>query len=254
MKFLKTVACLSATLITTIAFICFGGNQKFTSFDVKKILYHNETELVPGAECKAEISINIEWPTGGIQHDALRRMQQELIISLFGKEYIAPDINEAIKKYDAKWISRFKEENSPVSDFMDGPSWGQGITGTLETPYGDIVNYVTESYEYTGGAHGMYWTDITCFNIRTGKTLTEESIFKYGYEKELTNILKNQIIKTLDKDIVEGIWMEDVAPNGNFRITEYGLKYLFNPYEIAAYVIGTIEVNVSWDDIRHILK
>ena len=45
-----------------------------------------------------------------------------------------------------------------------------------------------------------------------------------------------------------------MPPNNNFAITRDGLIYYFNPYEIAPYVAGIIQVRVPYEELRLILR
>lgn len=43
-------------------------------------------------------------------------------------------------------------------------------------------------------------------------------------------------------------------PNGNFSVSEEGVTWTYNPYEIAPYAMGAIELAVRWSDLKPYLK
>ena len=43
-------------------------------------------------------------------------------------------------------------------------------------------------------------------------------------------------------------------PNGNFSVGKEGITWYFNPYDIAPYALGVIDVTLSWDQLKPLLK
>lgn len=43
-------------------------------------------------------------------------------------------------------------------------------------------------------------------------------------------------------------------PNGNFAVSEEGVTWTYNPYEIAPYSMGIIDLTVTWADLKPYLK
>ena len=53
-----------------------------------------------------------------------------------------------------------------------------------------------------------------------------------------------------DKDLLFGT----PEPNGNFYVSEEGITWVYNPYEIAAYASGVIELPISWETLKPFLQ
>ena len=49
-------------------------------------------------------------------------------------------------------------------------------------------------------------------------------------------------------------WLQQRIPNGNFAITEDGIFYQFNPYDIAPYAVGSTRLLVSKEVALPLLK
>ena len=47
---------------------------------------------------------------------------------------------------------------------------------------------------------------------------------------------------------------KNIRPNGNFTISDSGVTYIYNQYEIGPYVMGTIKVTVPWDELEDLLQ
>ncbi|MNL65691.1 hypothetical protein D3C87_1900590 [compost metagenome] len=75
-------------------------------------------------------------------------------------------------------------------------------------------------------------------------TAVAEKIFRKNEKLSPTESLK-------DKYFFEN---DTFSLNQNFTITEKGLKFLYNPYEIKAYVYGTTELLIPFAELKDIAK
>ena len=115
-------------------------------------------------------------------------------------------------------------------------------------------------YEYTGGAHGNRYLLIQNYDLQTGDAVSEQDLFIDDYYESLKTLLLEALIAQTDeaetrKDLRRlGYSVADVVPNENFYVTDEGITYVYNPYEIAPYAMGCIQISLSWDSIRHLLR
>ena len=86
------------------------------------------------------------------------------------------------------------------------------------------------------------------FNIKTGKQLSEEEIFGKDFERKIQKRLieKANILRQQNMLPEEDMFYSnsDITPNGNFALTDSSIIYTFNPYEIAPYCFGIIDIEV----------
>lgn len=47
----------------------------------------------------------------------------------------------------------------------------------------------------------------------------------------------------------KGYWLENLSPTENFIVNTVGLTWLYNPYEIAPYAMGTTQITLSYNQI-----
>jgi Protein of unknown function (DUF3298) len=67
-------------------------------------------------------------------------------------------------------------------------------------------------------------------------------------------LVDNKLTKS-EELIEKGFFdLSDLKPNNNFLITQNGITYGFNEYEIAPYYMGLIKVSLSNSKITHILR
>ena len=90
--------------------------------------------------------------------------------------------------------------------------------------------------------------------------ISEEDIFVPNYQKSLAEIMVNKLMVENDVTTPEGLVekgffnIEDIFPNNNFWLDDKGIHYAFNQYEIAPYVMGVIEIDIPYEDLKDILK
>ena len=152
-----------------------------------------------------------------------------------------------------------KDGGSPCAlDYVD----------TLELT-GYTPNYAVFSHGdwgYTCGAHGNGVHTLTVLKrgIANPKPLKLNDILLPGQKAKLTHLIKEAYVKYL----VEGVEDDEksarkyiVEYNGNdfsatenWRFDKNGLTFLYQSYEIGAYVLGRPELTISTKDLQGIVK
>ena len=141
----------------------------------------------------------------------------------------------------ASFFNEYLEEESNVFD-KDG-----------------IFCFSTCVYSFTGGAHGLNTIKYTCVDLDNGSVITGKDLFIDDYESLLSPVILEKLVemqkvkspKELEKTGFFDI--SDIKPNNNFYLNEKGITFVYNPYEIAAYFIGILEVFIPYEDITAVL-
>jgi hypothetical protein len=125
-----------------------------------------------------------------------------------------------------------------------------------------LISLKFTRYDFTGGAHGLESVFCTVFDMSQNKALNLSDVFKPGYEIELQQILEKQLREQYD--IPEGaplnappagiLFNKELALTDNFYLTGNGIGFIYNPYEVAPYVVGQIELFVPFSQISDILR
>lgn len=121
---------------------------------------------------------------------------------------------------------------------------------------------VDRNYDYHEGQHGEYVTDGFTYSTQTGSVLAPADIFT---EKgAMLEALKKELKKKTDADyfnLDEDLNMysfETSYLSGsiafNILVTNDGIIFIFNPYEIAPYASGQIEVMLPYAEYADIIK
>ena len=116
-------------------------------------------------------------------------------------------------------------------------------------------------YSFLGGAHGNTTTKLINYNRRTAQRIGLDELFIRDYQQQLTAIAGKlfRIQFKIETDSLlsgSGYWFENdqFTLNSNFSIQNDGLHFVYNPYEIAPYVYGTIELLLPYHELQPILK
>lgn len=127
--------------------------------------------------------------------------------------------------------------------------------------YRDYINYTIMWEEFTGGAHPSSYYTVLNFNPETGEEIVLDDILKENYEEPLTDILINNLAKQLQVENIEGIKEKGYLyqDNGmfisnNFILDNEKIVFIYNRYEIAPYALGDIMIDVTYEELKDLLK
>lgn len=157
-------------------------------------------------------------------------------------------------------INMFGDEYNQQLNFVeDGVIWTTETSISIIEHKSDYVEVSLSNWGYSGGAHGNSNSEERIFDIKTGREL--KLIDFITNIDELNSIAEaifraDQEIPT-DKNLVDaGFWFEDgiFRLNENFTFNEESLDFLYNKYEIAPYVAGTIFISIPRNKIKHLIK
>ncbi len=172
--------------------------------------------------------------------------------SNFEKNIKAIIISEAANNFLDSY-ERDKKEFPDLSPYIAEVS----VSNSYSSP--SILCLKTDFYSYTGGAHGNGRTKFLNFDPLTGNLKSTSSIFKS--KKDFTDFVEQEFRK--EKGIPQGdlinstgYWFE----NDKFHIpesigfTDTEILIIYNPYEIASYADGTIELRIPLSEAQPYLN
>ena len=114
------------------------------------------------------------------------------------------------------------------------------------------------TYEYTGGAHGNHATSLVTYDLMQKKALTLKDVFLPKYEKTINKALANaarrQFNMKPNEPLSNNLFDNSIESTNNFCITPKGILFLYNPYEIAAYAYGEIELFIPFEEIKSVVN
>ena len=124
---------------------------------------------------------------------------------------------------------------------------------------GATVYHIYLDY-YEGGAHGISQHLIMNFEQSTGRQLALADIFVPGYESRLCQALEKTLCAYVGAGSIKELkdqgylYALDMFPSENFILGEEAITFIYNPYEIAPYDKGCIELTITYSDLDDILN
>lgn len=124
------------------------------------------------------------------------------------------------------------------------------LTTTLMNPRVVVWENTKESYA-CGAAHGNTSESFINFSMADGKILEYKDIFKEGYTKPLTDLIRNKLKEGSYELLVP---VKKVEQPKEFAITSKGILFSYDPYQIAPYSEGFIQVELSTAELSDLLS
>lgn len=210
--------------------------------------------LAQGCEDSLMIDISAQYP--GFKDDSKAGLEITSAITgmLFGEDYMSLEPDAAATAYADSLIEEYRAENLPMLDMEElagaQMSWEDITEGKIAYTKGNMLSYIADKYTYRGGAHGISSRYACNFDLRSGKQISEEDFFRKGYDGKLTSLLTSHLKESLQSpEDMDMLFVEEIEPNGNFYLSDKGITYIYNHYEIAPYSMGIIEVTIPWDEL-----
>lgn len=118
---------------------------------------------------------------------------------------------------------------------------------SLRTYYLDdsIYGYYCHTKWYDLGAHGTEGYYYRYFDTRTGEPISIENL---ASDLSAVSAYLDATIRQSDK--AWGILVDTIQPNNNFIISDSGLTFVYNQYEIACFAADTIMCFVPYNIIK----
>lgn len=250
---MKNLSFTSAMLcVAALSASCCGQ----TEIETTTVGLSEEIALTEGRDNRLSVEISAEYPVFKTENEAGKTISSEITEALFGEEYMSMDPEAAVLAYKDALAQEYREENLPMleEEGLENSAslnWSDLVSGSIEGQKDNILSYVVVHHAFRGGAHGM--TAVTAYNFDTksGKEIQETDFFKNGYEEKLTKLLTARLPEAVGgPENMEMLFIQEVEPNDNFYITEDGVTFIYNHYEIAPYAMGIIKITIPWNELE----
>ena len=153
----------------------------------------------------------------------------------------------------------YEDEYSPAPNLPEGmvvtelnPDTTQACGYVYNTMSATMVNPRVVVFENTRdtypcrAAHGMSSVSYVNYNVDKGRIVRLDYLFNNGYKAKLLKLIRDQVTSD-GVTLVDG--MEAVGISPQFAITSDGLKFSYDPYEIAPYSEGVVSVKIPVENL-----
>jgi hypothetical protein len=249
---------------------------KFSAFIMAALVLAFCTGLPGTADETGPFFITVYGETvPAFEDSSLSDAELDLSFSLadVSEERLAPVVRGAlyggtsVESYALKVIDDLK--TAYLETLSENSNWGVDQSWSYSEEHTVLVKshyaVVSQSrYEYMGGAHGNGSVSYHVFDLEVPCRLTLADIINKNKQDAL-DALVDRKLRALSEEtngeslpdslpLSAGIYMADKPMAEDFFPSSKGLHLQWDPYEIAAYAFGGIEVVLDWGELDKILS
>ncbi len=249
---MRTKHYISALLIATLAiYSCSRGiRDKHEHFE------HEEVDTT-GQEWYV-MNISLDLPSEETYREG-KYIRERLVEEFIGEEFTSMGINKMMKAYSDTARAYFIESNMQYmfseAEMESDPEmkivlrYEENLKIYPVNEIDSIITYARDLYLYQGGAHGLETRMYTMYDMRNGEKLRFEDIVAAQDIMSLTKKLHDAADKMRADGKMpaeDGIFNNTlIEPTNNFYITDSSYVFRYNPYDIAPYAYGGIEIAIA---------
>ncbi len=183
------------------------------------------------------------------------RMKKILDFDTTAATTFEQDANKSHATYLRSYLDEAKKMNDEEAVAFLNYEQGQHVT--IRYNKNDLIIFESLYYSYEGGAHGNYGTRMFCYDVKN-KTAIGLQDLVHADAAVLRPILEKNFRLQMGlkpETALNTVLFEDhLAMTGNFYFTEAGVGFVYDPYEIASYAQGTINIFVPFTDLQPYLN
>lgn len=202
--------------------------------------------------------VNVEWPVK-LAHYDIKVLQDTIMEKAFGITRIPVRVAASRFVNDVKGVADVKFFEPVDSIPEESVTWFNNVSVqglTLRTNY---TTYVVSTESYLGGAHPISSDAPFTYDFTSSRILDFASIFRPGVsESDIIPLLKKALCEKYNVSEEglenEGFFMSKFDSVGQPYFDEGQLWFHFDPYEIAPYSTGSIDICLNIDDISAYLR
>ena len=246
-----------------------AGALEFDSIQV------NEVGHLFGDTAKSGCHITIRFTYVGTSSDNRLKDSLNLYTHLpsasFGNKYMNLSPQNAVGLYKETYIKDYLKDLEPMyakdeaekedsCSMLGWYSYYKGIESHVQLYKKHLLVYRIDYNEYTGGAHGVYMSTFLNIDLHTLSPVRLDDLFVNDYKEALTDLLWNQLMadnKVTTRQEVEDMGYTstgNLEPTENFYLSDKGITFYYNIYEIAPYVMGPVEITLPYEIMSHLLS
>lgn len=186
--------------------------------------------------------------------DTLRKAVSDFIFDSTGKALSKSSFDELARN----WFSFYDSTLTTLPDY--DLTWEQRMRVSLIHRTSTYLSVEFAENEFTGGTHGNEIRIYRMYGIPSGEQLTLSDILKEGKRDQLA-VVAEPVFREQKKFPDDAEYDErdyffregQFSLNENYALTEKGLLFHYNPYEIAPYSEGATRLLLAYGKIDSLL-
>lgn len=227
----------------------------FDTLHLEKEIFLNNDSTKGGLK----LTLEFDFPSKFVNDSILKAVQSQFLASFTDDQTGAYKGLTPVKGFEA-----FTDKNIEESLDLGKAAQGSEIdfseyyktvkTSVVDTSWLTITGR-TEALQYSGGAHDSRYVDYFNIDLRDGKRITSELLFKAETTDSLVTLIK-EVLATTKNSNGDNITLLDpgsIQPSQNFYLTEQGIVFVYNTYEITPHSDGLIQTLVPYDKLNGLI-
>lgn len=245
---------LSAVLIVAVIFACQSDKpaNKPSPLSITEAKLKTQ-ECVHDSVC-AYVTLLLVQLSGGAQPAAIAAINDSLrSLALNALEVDAKfPLEQGFDTSAHRLFRDLKEHLKMAPDWPGG--YERSVTAKTLWHSPRFASFQTEMYSFTGGAHGNYANILSTYDLGSGKSLSLTEVVRDT--AALVPMLETAFVAAKQQDgekvslaelLYEG--MGHLPVTTNFCLTEQGVRFFYNPYEVASWAVGSTDVTLTWTQL-----
>ena len=245
-------ACRNENKDKKVAHVITAENDTLTyRYDSVKVVSNNLVKPEVNREADTANAV-VRYPV--FENDSLNNYIKSQVFHYFGDE----EVPTAFDDIAGSFIRGYNEF------YLQNPGTAQWWYLLIDIKViRQLHNYVALKYihsDYAGGAHGNTSISYINFNPKTNKAVTLDSLILPEKKAELLKIGERIFRQNEKISATESLEKKYFFTNGRFSlpkafyVSDKGLVFLYNPYEIKSYAEGITELVIPFAELTTIAK
>lgn len=206
------------------------------------------------------LTASMQWPMSIADYDILPLQDELLSLAFDSKE--TKDVDQAIRVFitrPTEWIDTIADTKIemtpvPIESFHD---YAISVTSNVTELTMRTVTYFVTTSTYLGGAHPNSNITPMTFNFDTNRVITSEDLFLPGSDMALEKMIAEELSieynVSADNLMEAGFFNNRIVPTSMVYLQDNMIVFHYNPYEIAPYSFGMIDVALSPYQVKDLL-
>ena len=173
---------------------------------------------------------------------------------------------ETMRRFIDKRLEEFKTDFAAAKEEGYSGELLAGFVNTIEMTDSvcyrdhDLLSILTTTEEYTGGAHGLQTSEALTIDFSRHTLVTPDLLFKEESLGQVNDLILKELLRQNNVSTGEELEelgffnFEEAKATANLLLTQDGVSFIYNPYEIAAYFVGTVRVTLPYSDVSPFLS
>lgn len=255
---------LAAVVAATMTTSC-GGDSAGEQLDFETVTVERMVPIADDADAP-QCTVSLKMAAAkGEPAERTKTINAKIAVELLGIENSS--LQQAADSFANKYTADYRRNMAPLyrEDRSDAEkrAWYEhhyNITAETKAGRSGVTVYTATVDYYEGGAHGISQRLLMNFDNHTGQLLTPDSVFATGYRQRLCNLLLKALLKKTETDNLDELrakgylYATDMFATENFELGDDAVTFIYNPYEIAPYSAGPVELVIENDELKDLWK